>query len=278
MSSNNGGRSFTEEFHVDCQPSAARAPDEGVLPQWGRGKRSRCSRPDASNKHAHTHYPLRESCALPPLQKSVPHAVPSAKLRSQGASKLTSTKFNSSERPLSRNCLINKTVSGSGPTNVFEPVRQTLESKERLLPQQKRSTDHGSSRLQQKSEGSETATVNHGNGMCIENFSIVHHANGTAVVSDGLEFNNKGKFEWPRITLVLTRKEKEEDFLVFKGAKLPQRPKKRLKVVEKALLFCTPGNWLGDISRGRYDVREKKSTKKKPRGLKAMDSGESDSD
>ena len=42
--------------------------------------------------------------------------------------------------------------------------------------------------------------------------------------------------EWPRIILGLTRKEKEDDFLAMKGtSKLPQRPKKRLKVVEKAL-------------------------------------------
>ena len=42
--------------------------------------------------------------------------------------------------------------------------------------------------------------------------------------------------EWPRIILVLNRKEKEDDFLLFKGNKPPQRPKKRPKVVEKALL------------------------------------------
>ena len=43
--------------------------------------------------------------------------------------------------------------------------------------------------------------------------------------------------EWPRIVLALSRKEKEEDFLIFKGAaKLSQRPKKRLKVIEKTLL------------------------------------------
>jgi hypothetical protein len=42
--------------------------------------------------------------------------------------------------------------------------------------------------------------------------------------------------EWPRIVLGLTRREKEDDFLAMKGtSKLPQRPKKRLKVIEKAL-------------------------------------------
>lgn len=85
-------------------------------------------------------------------------------------------------------------------------------------------------------------------------------------------------FDWPKIFISLSRKEKEDDFLILKGTKLPQRPKRRPKAVEKALHFCTPGSWLTDISRGRYDVREKKCTKKKPRGLKAMESIDSDSE
>lgn len=50
-------------------------------------------------------------------------------------------------------------------------------------------------------------------------------------------------FDWPRIYLSLSRKEKEDDFLAMKGTKLPQRPKKRAKNVDKALqvrLFLFP--------------------------------------
>lgn len=84
--------------------------------------------------------------------------------------------------------------------------------------------------------------------------------------------------QWPRIFISLSRKEKEDDFFVIKGSKLPQRPKRRPKLVERNLLNCYPGVWLSDVARGRYDVREKKNTRKKPRGLKAMESQESDSD
>lgn len=84
--------------------------------------------------------------------------------------------------------------------------------------------------------------------------------------------------QWPRIFISLSRKEKEDDFFVIKGSKLPQRPKRRPKLVEKNLLNCYPGVWLSDVARGRYDVREKRNTRKKPRGLKAMESQESDSD
>jgi len=85
-------------------------------------------------------------------------------------------------------------------------------------------------------------------------------------------------FEWPRFLVSLSRKEKEDDFLIMKGTKLSQRPKKRPKYIEKVLQNCFPGSWLSDVAKGRYEVREKKCTKKKPRGLKAMESSDSDSD
>ncbi|CAL1361455.1 unnamed protein product [Linum trigynum] len=86
--------------------------------------------------------------------------------------------------------------------------------------------------------------------------------------------------EWPRIFLSLSRKEKEDDFLVMKGTKLPQRPKKRAKNVDRGLQFCYPGMWLSDLTKSRYEVREKKSVKKqqKRRGLKGMESMDSESE
>ncbi|KAG6533310.1 hypothetical protein ZIOFF_007177 [Zingiber officinale] len=73
---------------------------------------------------------------------------------------------------------------------------------------------------------------------------------------------NLDKFEWPRIYISLSRKEKEDDFLAMKGTKLPHRPKKRPKNIEKALQYCFPGMWLSDLTRARYEVREKKCAKK----------------
>ncbi|RZR87676.1 hypothetical protein BHM03_00015136, partial [Ensete ventricosum] len=42
-------------------------------------------------------------------------------------------------------------------------------------------------------------------------------------------------FMWPRIYVSLSRKEKEDDFLAMKGTKLPQRPKKRAKNIDRTL-------------------------------------------
>lgn len=75
---------------------------------------------------------------------------------------------------------------------------------------------------------------------------------------------------WPKFAVALTNKEKEEDFLVFKGSRPPHRPKKRAKLV------C-PGTWLCDLTLERYEVREKVS-KKCPRGLKTMQNMDSDSE
>ncbi|CAN7028649.1 unnamed protein product [Brassica rapa subsp. trilocularis] len=86
------------------------------------------------------------------------------------------------------------------------------------------------------------------------------------------------KHVWPKLFITLSNKEKEEDFLAMKGCKLPQRPKKRAKLVQKTLLLVSPGTWLSDLCKERYEVREKKTSKKRPRGLKAMGSMESDSE
>lgn len=39
----------------------------------------------------------------------------------------------------------------------------------------------------------------------------------------------------PKFVIALTNKEKEEDFLLLKGSKLPQRPKKRAKFIQRTL-------------------------------------------
>jgi hypothetical protein len=46
----------------------------------------------------------------------------------------------------------------------------------------------------------------------------------------------KGTTALPRFFIALSSKEKEEDFMAMKGCKLPQRPKKRPKLMQKCLL------------------------------------------
>ncbi|CAL0322536.1 unnamed protein product [Lupinus luteus] len=82
----------------------------------------------------------------------------------------------------------------------------------------------------------------------------------------------------PKFVIALTNKEKEEDFMAIKGSKLPQRPKKRAKFIQRTVNLVSPGAWLCDLTLERYEVREKKITKKRPRGLKAMGNMDSDTE
>lgn len=76
----------------------------------------------------------------------------------------------------------------------------------------------------------------------------VNRSESTAHAHQEVDTNNNGEreraattttqvevIEWPRIYIALSRKEKEEDFLVMKGTKLPHRPRKRAKNIDKAL-------------------------------------------
>ncbi|KVI06826.1 Protein of unknown function DUF1639, partial [Cynara cardunculus var. scolymus] len=45
---------------------------------------------------------------------------------------------------------------------------------------------------------------------------------------------------WPKLFTTLSSKEKEEDFMAMKGCKLPQRPKKRAKMIQRTLLDISP--------------------------------------
>ncbi|KAJ3694972.1 hypothetical protein LUZ60_000349 [Juncus effusus] len=108
--------------------------------------------------------------------------------------------------------------------------------------------------------------------------------NGGSAAIAGVSEEKKGSssgsegYVWPKFNISLTNKEKEEDFLVFKGSKLPQRPKKRAKMIQRTINLVSPGLWLCDLTLERYEVREKKVSKKRPRGLKAMHNMESDSE
>ncbi|KAJ6296717.1 hypothetical protein OIU78_022439 [Salix suchowensis] len=125
------------------------------------------------------------------------------------------------------------------------------------------------------------------------------------VSMDGNNGDDKAHI-WPKLFISLSSKEKEEDFMAMKGCKLPQRPKKRAKIIQRSFTWVhllhffllnggflpisylfldlwwqlvSPGAWLTDMCQERYEVREKKSSKKRPRGLKAMGgSMESDSE
>ncbi|XP_022951617.1 uncharacterized protein LOC111454377 [Cucurbita moschata] len=116
------------------------------------------------------------------------------------------------------------------------------------------------------------AACNHGN----------HHKSRGSESEREKEGSSSGGGEggvWlPEFVIALTNKEKEEDFMAIKGCKPPLRPKKRPKIIQRTINLVSPGTWLCDLTLDRYEVREKKMSKKRRRGLKAIVKMESDSE
>lgn len=82
-------------------------------------------------------------------------------------------------------------------------------------------------------------------GINMEENGKVHQSDGHGVAAGGggEEHANRNQFShrgcgavWPKLYVALSSKEKEEDFLAMKGCKLPQRPKKRAKVIQRTIL------------------------------------------
>ncbi|XP_018682511.1 uncharacterized protein LOC135585008 isoform X3 [Musa acuminata AAA Group] len=222
------------------------SPDGGgdVLLQWGHNKRSRGSRAEASPAaHSRHKIQLRSAATVMPP--------PSCGSFSRGAN----------YRPLITR---GTEDSSSGLTRTERRCPASPPEKSRKASAKATLNGCTAADVSANPEQSKRAPDRETGG-----------GGGTMTAGEKL---NLDKFEWPRIYVSLSRKEKEDDFLAMKGTKLPHRPKKRAKNIEKALQYCFPGMWLSDLTRGRYEVREKKSVKKKRAGLKAMESLDSDSE
>ncbi|CAF2103389.1 unnamed protein product [Brassica napus] len=129
--------------------------------------------------------------------------------------------------------------------------------------------------------GSEGAILRSGGSLPEKEKEERYYTTRGVVDTNGEDSNGKGEESmWPKLFVTLSSKEKEEDFMAMKGCKPSHRPKKRAKLIQKSLLLVSPGTWLADMCPDRYDVRVKKSSKKRrARGLKAMGNNiDSDSD
>ncbi|XP_010551248.1 PREDICTED: uncharacterized protein LOC104821917 [Tarenaya hassleriana] len=62
--------------------------------------------------------------------------------------------------------------------------------------------------------------------------------------------------ERPKFSVPLKRKEIEEDFMEVMGHRLPRRPKKRPRTVQKQLDFLCPGLYLTEVTLDTYKVPE----------------------
>ncbi|KAJ0718092.1 hypothetical protein HanLR1_Chr08g0266811 [Helianthus annuus] len=90
-----------------------------------------------------------------------------------------------------------------------------------------------------------------GNGEVLKpNFSPVTNCDGE-------------KRERTKFSISLSRRELEEDFMAMAGRRLPRKPKKRPRFVQKQLDTLFPGLWLSEITADLYKVPDEAETGKR---------------
>ncbi|KAG5228073.1 myosin [Salix suchowensis] len=296
----------TQRHGTSPSPSPSRGGNGDMLLQWGQKKRARVSRseirafPDESSssgqgRHPISKIPRRVDNRLSPSSMPPPPPPPSSQQQStstntrggtlkKGNSGILSHR-NLEKRPGAGNGSPSRNSGGSGKVVSRSTARKrsppTPENIDRKMPSSRSAAKdekpNGSIAVadhQTRQADSTRAQLEKEAGVTNSNLASV-----PVVAGGGEKVNNNEVIEWPRIYIALSRKEKEDDFFAIKGTKLPQRPKKRAKNIDKALQYCFPGMWLSDLTKSRYEVREKKCVKKqKRRGLKGMESMDSDSE
>ncbi|KAM7464322.1 hypothetical protein LguiA_032443 [Lonicera macranthoides] len=79
----------------------------------------------------------------------------------------------------------------------------------------------------------------------------------------GTSYQSGEKRERAKFSIALSRQEIEEDFTEMTGHRLPRRPKKRPKNVQKELDMLFPGLWLTEINADFYKVPDGPETAKR---------------
>ncbi|KAF9689074.1 hypothetical protein SADUNF_Sadunf01G0053900 [Salix dunnii] len=296
----------TQRHGTSPSPSPSRGGNGDVLLQWGQKKRARVSRseirafPDESSSSGQGRHPISKiprrvdnklsPSSMPPPPPPPPSQQQSTSTNTRGGNLKKGNSGILSHRNLEKrsgagNGSPSRNSGGSGKVVSRSTARKrsppTPENIDRKMPSSRSAAkdekpngsivvaDH-----QTRQADSIRAQSEKEAGVTNSNLASV-----PVVAGGGEKVNNNEVIEWPRIYIALSRKEKEDDFLAMKGTKLPQRPKKRAKNIDKALQYCFPGMWLSDLTKSRYEVREKKCVKKqKRRGLKGMESMDSDSE
>ncbi|GLT67247.1 hypothetical protein SLA2020_395680 [Shorea laevis] len=273
----------------DGSPSPS--PNRGnVLLQWGQKKRTRVSRSeiravtdDSSSSSILGRQVMGNKvqrrtihAAMPPPPPA-PHNSRSSNLRNGSISSKETSGFIGNRNLEDRSAAANGSPSRNSGGNSRSVSRSTAGKRSPPPETTDRKKSCSGSVKDEKQSGSVGVAdrLNHVASAAVQSGQDIGAINAALV--GGEKVNEV--IEWPRIYVALSRKEKEDDFLAMKGTKLPQRPKKRAKHIDRTLQYCFPGMWLSDLTKSRYEVREKKSVKKqRRRGLKGMESLDSDSD
>ncbi|RZR94666.1 hypothetical protein BHM03_00023419 [Ensete ventricosum] len=181
-----------------------------VILQWGHNKRTRAPRAEcrASGDAASAH--SRQMLKIPRRSTAGMAPPPSGGSYARGANLRTSVAVRDATAPL----------RSGGPTRSEKRSPSSLPEKAQKNPPTNGAVDGHMKPQESKLVASDQDTGGSGSTPPL------------LAIGERL---NLDQFEWPKICISLSRKEKEDDFLAMKGTKLPQRPKKRAKNIDKNL-------------------------------------------
>ncbi|KAG1367875.1 hypothetical protein COCNU_14G003430 [Cocos nucifera] len=220
---------------ADSTPPVAKAPSHhheingvsrgsgDVLLQWGHKKRSRGSRAEsraaAGNESVHSRQMIKiqRRSAAAGAEKLAAAAAASAAMPPPCGSYTRGANL--------RPCLPSRDAMSSSI------MRGVEERSGGLSRSEKRSPPSPPEKTQKGAPNGTAADANPADSKTPSD----QEAGGSNAAATAGEKVNLENFEWPRIYISLSRKEKEDDFLAMKGTKLPQRPKKRAKNIDKTL-------------------------------------------
>ncbi|KAK4388770.1 hypothetical protein Sango_2214000 [Sesamum angolense] len=232
--------------------SAATSSSDFVL-QWGNRKRLRCMKvqvKDHSNNINNGSGPAQRATAR------IDRRVVRSDLNN-----------NSSKDPNSNQLTSNNAGKSNGGTNGYLNLRQRPASPSHRILRNSESSlgmrghsngvrglaspDRGDKRSGAAGNNNSShhpSNKNNNNNGSNHNDNHYHHGGGgggggsgsSETAHDGKKGGSSGgdtiAAMWPpKFVIALTNKEKEEDFLAIKGSKLPQRPKKRAKFIQRTL-------------------------------------------
>lgn len=251
INSNNNNREALRSITTD--PSKSHAPgttsSEFVL-QWGNRKRLRCMKVQVKDKNDLQHH-------QPPVGPRSRARVDRRVVRPDPASNLNQSNGHLNLRPR--------------PASPAHRVLRNSESTGSMKGAQSNGVGQDKKVVVGNSPSRATTNSNRNNNCNNNNNEAAVGGGGSSEKGGSSSGSEPAAVIWPpKFVLGLTNKEKEEDFLAIKGSKLPHRPKKRAKFIQRTLNLVSPGAWLCDLTLERYEVRERKVNKKRPRGLKAM--------
>ncbi|XP_076956011.1 uncharacterized protein LOC143631033 [Bidens hawaiensis] len=157
---------------------------------------------------------------------------------------------------------------------MFDFQKEVVKMKDAILRDTAAATTAAASNQTPWNLRTRRAALTAANGMNVnvnnngEVLKLKPNSNGSSYYSPALTASNDAvnasvsgeKRERPKFSVALSRRELEDDFMAMAGRRLPRKPKKRPRIVQRQLDTLFPGLWLSEITADMYKVPDESET------------------